>query len=130
MFLDSTVLIGFLRNEPNAIEVIKRIEDKQLYTSEINVFELIQGVYISHKNVEQHIQQIIGILSTITVLPFDRRAAIKAGVIGGMLQKHGQKIGEADCLIAGVALANGIKIIVTNNTEHFERIPGLRVMSY
>ena len=34
MFLDSTVLIGFLRNEPNAIEVIKRIEDKQLYTSE------------------------------------------------------------------------------------------------
>lgn len=64
------------------------------------------------------------------VLPFDRRAALKAGEISGKLSREGKKIGETDCLIAGVALANGITKIITENKEHFEKIPGLRVRTY
>lgn len=43
---------------------------------------------------------------------------------------RGKKIGEVDCLIAAVALSNGIEEIVTENRTHFERISNVKVLSY
>ena len=47
ILLDTTFLIDFLRGKKNAIDFIKKAEGDTFYTTEINVFELITGVYIS-----------------------------------------------------------------------------------
>ena len=66
----------------------------------------------------------------ITVLPFDRKAAFLAGKISGKLLNQGKPIGDTDCLIAGAALANGIKEIVTLSKDHFSTIKELKVFTY
>jgi tRNA(fMet)-specific endonuclease VapC len=48
-------------------------------------------------------------------------AARLAGQIYGVLEQTGKGIGWADCLIAGVALAQG-RVLVTGNVRHFMRI--------
>ena len=130
MFVDTTLLIDLLRGKQEAIEVIRKVESRPLFTSEINVFELIEGVYASNLKVENHLEKVFALLTRITVLPFDRKAALAAGKISGILTKEGKKIGEVDCLIAGVALANGLHEIITENKEHFMRIPGLKIITY
>ncbi len=130
MFLDSTLLIDLLRGKENAIQFLARHEAKPLFTSEINVFELVEGAYSGNEELTSHLDQIFGLLATINVLPFDRKAAIKAGEISARLAKKGIKIGETDCLIAAVAVSNGVLDIVTENKDHFSRILELKVVSY
>ncbi len=130
MFLDTTILIDFLHCEEKAIKIIKSLESQPLYTSEINIFELFRGAYLYGKDISRNIRKIETLASKLLVLNFDRKAALKSSIISAELSKKGQKIGETDCLIAGIALSNGIKKFVTNNKKHFERIPNLEVISY
>src|SRR3989338_2625388 len=119
MFADTTFLVDFLRGNAKAETYMQSIESMQIFTSEINVFELVTGVYMSDKDVRSHLEKITGLLAKMIVLPFDRRAALIAGKISGRLTKEGTKIGDIDCLIAGVVIANGIKEIITANKVHF-----------
>jgi predicted nucleic acid-binding protein len=131
MFVDTTLLIDLLRGKQEAINVLQKVEQNEtLYTSEINVFELIEGVYIAIREVKEHLEKVFALLSKLVVLPLDRKSAIKAGFISGMLTKKGNKIGETDCLIAGIVIANGITTIITENKAHFDRVPGIEVITY
>ena len=130
MFADTTLLVDFLRGDQKAINLIQKVPSAPLFTSEINVFELIDGVYTANWEVQPHLDKVFAMLTKMTVLPFDRKAALKAGMISGMLTKEGKKIGETDCLIAGVALANGIKEFITKNKNHFVKINELKVITY
>jgi tRNA(fMet)-specific endonuclease VapC len=130
IFLDTTLLIDFLRGEPSAVGMMERKKNTLFFTSEINVFELIDGVYSSNRDVKEHIDKVYAMLTRLIVLPFDRKAAIKAGEISGELTEKGIKIGDTDCLIAGVVLSNGLTEIMTLNTKHFSRVPGLETITY
>lgn len=127
---DTTLLIDFLRGKKDAIEIIEKIESRGLYTTEINVFELIIGVYAKKQEPQKDLEKIFLMLSKFIVLPLERRGAIKAGEITGMLIKQGKQIEETDSLIAAIALTNGITDIITANKEHFQRIPGVTVILY
>lgn len=130
MLLDTTFLIDFLRAKKEAIEFLESHQPIALFTTEINVFELFTGAYLFDKNVDDHTQKITSLLSKLNVLPLDRKASIKAGEIAAKLIKEGKKIEETDCLIAAIAIINGINKIVTANKSHYERIKGIEVISY
>jgi tRNA(fMet)-specific endonuclease VapC len=130
MFVDSTLLVDFLRGKPNAVMKIEQMEPRSLFTSEVNVYELVEGVFLQRENVQFHLEKLFAMLKKLIVLPLDRKAAIKAGEIAGNLSKSGERIGEADSLIAGIALSNGITEIVTENKKHFDRIKELKIISY
>jgi tRNA(fMet)-specific endonuclease VapC len=53
----------------------------------------------------------------------------KYGELRYMLEKQGMKIGDMDMFIAATALEEDL-ILVTGNTEHFERIPGLKIENW
>ncbi|MBI2669278.1 type II toxin-antitoxin system VapC family toxin [Candidatus Woesearchaeota archaeon] len=129
-FADTTLLVDFLRGHKEAILCVQQLQSGSLFTSEINVYELIDGVYSGEQDIQTHLNKVFTLLEYVHILPFDRKAALKAGMISGTLAKMGKKIGEADSLIAGVALANGITEIISDNKEHFGRIPGFKVISY
>lgn len=63
------------------------------------------------------------------VLPIDDAAAESFGESKARLRREGQPISDFDLLIAGVAASAGLAI-VTNNTEHFKRIPDLALENW
>jgi tRNA(fMet)-specific endonuclease VapC len=58
------------------------------------------------------------------VLFIDEPAAEEFGRFKALLRRAGRPIGDIDLFIAGVAVSHGLTV-VTNNTEHFVRIPDL-----
>ena len=63
------------------------------------------------------------------VFVLDARGAERAGDIEGKLIKHGIMIQPLDSMIAGIALTKGERVL-TRNTKHFGRVPGLVVETY
>jgi predicted nucleic acid-binding protein len=130
MLLDTTFLIDFLREKEQAVEFLRNNSSLHLYTTEINVFELFIGVYLSQKDPEKHLKIISAMFARMTILPLDRRASEKSAELAAYAIKKGKKVDHTDSLIAGIALANGIQQIVTENTKHFEAFQDLTVLSY
>ena len=60
------------------------------------------------------------------MIPFDAAAADRFGVVAAVLSRRGEPIGAFDTLLAAHALSLGLTV-VTNNTRHFGRVPGLAV---
>lgn len=74
-------------------------------------------------------QQLQQLLRRVTLVPFDRDAALAAGTIRAQLEQQGTPIGPMDILIAGTAVAlQGT--IVTRNGREFSRIVGLPIVDW
>ena len=58
------------------------------------------------------------------IIMIDHAVLDKAAEIYADLRAEGQLIEDADILMAGIALVNGLSL-VTNNTAHFARVSGL-----
>ena len=130
MLLDTTILIDFLRGKDKAVNFINHLDKDLIFTTEINVFELITGIYASKQDIKTHLEKVVSMLSNFIILPLDRKSTFKAAEIAGNLIKKGEKIQETDCLIAGICLSNGILDIATENGKHFSKIKDIRVRSY
>jgi predicted nucleic acid-binding protein len=125
--LDSTVIIGLLRNKPEDVQLVRNIEAKaELATTAINAFEIYFGAYKS-KNVERNLVSAKGFLSTIRLLMFDDDSAELAGQVLAELESKGKSIDYRDLFIGCIALRNGFTLI-THNRMHFQAIPKLHVL--
>jgi len=62
----------------------------------------------------------------LIVLPFDEVCAERFGMTRATLKAQGIVVNPVDTQIAADALAHDLTL-VTNNTGHFNRIPGLRI---
>lgn len=70
-----------------------------------------------------------GFLSRFRVLPITGDVSWEYGRASRYLRQNGAIIGGNDLWIAAVAVANGVPV-VTRNTRHFRRVPGLDVKGY
>ena len=66
------------------------------------------------------------VLTQLTVLPWTSAAADIYGPLKDKLKRQGTLMGDMDTLIAAHALAEEL-VLVTHNTRHFEKIPGLKL---
>lgn len=66
-------------------------------------------------------------LEGLLIVPFDEAAAIEFDNL--RRNKKLKKIGQADILIASIALAHRA-ILVTRNLRHFRQVPGLHVENW
>jgi tRNA(fMet)-specific endonuclease VapC len=103
-------------------------QGERLTTTPVNAYELYHGAYRSKRRLE-NLEKVRGLLASLDVLSLDDGSCVNAGQIRAVLEFRGSKIGDADSLIAGVALRNNQKII-TRNIEHFSRVQGLQVESW
>ncbi|MDO8537374.1 MAG: type II toxin-antitoxin system VapC family toxin [archaeon] len=124
--LDSDILIDFINNKNSAVELIKKISSTHnLFTTDINLFELYYGAYLSKKTSE-NIETIRGLLGTLNFLSTNQNSMEEAGKICAELEKKGQRIEITDILIGGICLANSLPI-ATNNKKHFQRM-GIKIL--
>lgn len=69
------------------------------------------------------------LLQEVFVIDFDSECAERSGRVRGDLGRLGLTVAPFDLLIASVALARDATL-VTHNTAHFARIPGLRLADW
>lgn len=94
----------------------------------VTVFELFCGIEkAKHPDVER--AKVERFVSTIHQLPLDRASAEASAHIRIELERQGTPIGPYDLLIAGHALAHGLKL-VSNNTHEFGRVKDLSLESW
>lgn len=60
------------------------------------------------------------------MLPLTDEVVVRAADLYADLRARGQLISDADLLIAGTALTHDL-VLVTNNLDHFNRIPDLEL---
>ena len=63
------------------------------------------------------------------VLPLTDDIIVHAAELYALLYQEGQLISDADILIAATALQHNL-VMVTENVNHFRRIPGLSIESW
>ena len=69
------------------------------------------------------------LLPQVQWIIIDGIIALKAADIQARLHRSGQIVEINDCYIAATALVNDW-ILVTRNTSHFQRIPGLQIENW
>jgi predicted nucleic acid-binding protein len=128
--LDTTFLIDFLRELPEAVDRIRNLEEtgSDISTTSINVFELYLGALRSPS--PKRSQQLDAILSDLRILPLGKKEAKEAATTLTELMKRGKPIDMRDALIAGCMLTNAYRSIITRNVEDFLRIRGIDVVKY
>jgi tRNA(fMet)-specific endonuclease VapC len=65
----------------------------------------------------------------LNIISMDRSAAKEAAAIRAQLEKQGVPIGPYDLLIAGLARSRDLTL-VTNNTQEFNRVDGLKIENW
>lgn len=126
--LDTNMVIYVIKRRPEDLLDTFNTHAGQMCISSITLAELIHGVEKStlpdrnRRNVEDF-------ASRLDVLNYDDSAAAHYGDIRADLERKGTIIGVNDLHIAGHARSQGL-ILVTNNTNEFERVEGLRTADW
>jgi tRNA(fMet)-specific endonuclease VapC len=95
-------------------------------TSSIVAHELWYGVAKSERIAQNASRLATFLNSAVAVLEYSVQDAQASGEIRAELERHGQRIGEYDTLIAGQAFSRNL-VLVTANTREFARVKGLVV---
>ena len=122
--LDTDVCIELLRGNTRVIERRRRTPDT-VATTWITACELAYGAAQSRAP-EANQALVVAFLATLPILELDWTAAEHFGCLKADLERAGNRVADADLLIAAIALARGTGL-VTGHRRHYERIPELRI---
>jgi len=126
LIADSTVLIDMwrLRRTPQRLAGIRPHLTDPVLPWQV-VFEFVRGAYVRGMT-DFAIRQF---LDGYAVLPITESQVWRAARIDADLNLAGLTIGAADPWIAAAALETGLPVL-TRNTGHFDRVPGVQVIGY
>ena len=125
--LDTDHCIDILRGRGAVIGHRRKVYD-EVATTIITACELYYGAAKSQKPTEGK-RAVDSFLKTLRVLELCPYSAQFFGVFKANLESDGRGLADADLLIGSIARANSA-IVVTGNTRHFERIPGLKLENW
>ena len=126
--LDTDILIEFFRGNEKIVRKITSLADEDgIALTWFSFYEFFKGIYVSQKPDEEFFLK--NLLATCLVLDSSFESSKIGGEIYASLKKEGKLINDADILIASIVKAHQA-ILVTNNTSHFSRISGLRVVNW
>lgn len=128
--LDSDILITILRDKSDRSGLRGKVLQAGLencYVSAVSVAELYAGAYRMQS--EKGLHEMAFVKTIFNILPFGSQDVDEAEVFGrdkALLSKSGMPLDDMDLMIGATAKA-GRMVMVTHNTRHFSRIPGLIV---
>ena len=125
--LDTDTWIEYFRHRGGVDRHIAETPADIIFASEVSIAELTYGALHS-KAVEKHLKEPKEIEETFTVLPLGDWVRDYAEIRHALTSK-GIIIGDMDILIAVTARHYGLTV-VTHNTKHFSKIPGLQCIDW
>jgi predicted nucleic acid-binding protein len=126
--IDSSILIRLERRGLSPDEIHQLVPAEFGAIASITASELLFGVHRARPSERRRRREtfVETVLASIEILPFDLRVARVHARIWAELTAAGQLIGDHDLLIAATAVAHDLPVL-TENLQHFERVPGLVV---
>jgi tRNA(fMet)-specific endonuclease VapC len=125
--LDTDTCIAILRGNEAVIQRRAATSD-DVVTTWITAAELYYGA-AKTKAPENNRALATSLLATLPVLGLDEASVQVFGEAKALLERQGQRLADADLFIGAIAVAQGA-IVVTGNTRHYERIPGVTIENW
>jgi tRNA(fMet)-specific endonuclease VapC len=125
--LDTDTCIAILRGNEAVIERRAATSD-DVVTTWITAAELYYGAAKS-KALEKNRALVKSFLTTLPVLGLDEASVPIFGEAKALLERHGQRLADADLFIGAIAVAKRATV-VTGNLRHYERIPGVTIENW
>lgn len=116
--LDIDAVLDFLRGEPSTVEKLNYYANQEeICISGVTLYSLLEAV--SKKDV------VISFANSVTILPFDRKAAVIANRISKEMREKRIDPSNEAILTAAVCMAND-SFLFTKKPANFEGIRGLK----
>jgi len=126
--LDTNAASEAMRSNPAFDARLRALQPGQWCISAVTCSEIRFGV--AKKPEALRLRRLVDeFLRIVPILPWDVHAANHHGALRAHLQARGEPIGDFDEMIAAHALAAGA-VVITDNTRHFARVPGLAVENW
>ncbi len=126
--LDTDTLIYFLKGNEAVIGSFKAHMDTPKAISVITYGELVYGCRKSQRTTT-NLAKVHRLAEIYPVIDVTRSVMDSFGDIKAQLSASGNTVDDFDLLIGCTALTLNYAV-VTNNTRHYEKIPGLKVMNW
>lgn len=126
--LDTNILIALQKLEPQAVRHYRAaLANDVVVVPAVVRYEARRSLL--EPEYSRRLSRLDVLLSGHTILDFDREAADIAALLHNQLRTAGALIDDADLLIAATTLRHRATL-VTRNTNHFQRIPGLHLADW
>jgi tRNA(fMet)-specific endonuclease VapC len=126
--LDTDICVYFLNQNKKVVEKLQRLPEKDLAISVITVAELQFGAFNSEQ-IQNNLKKVEAFQNIIQTIMLTLEITTEYARIKADLRQKGAPIDDFDILIGATALVNGL-ILVTNNTQHFSRLPNLTLENW
>lgn len=127
VLLDTDVFSYLMKSKDSRADAYRpHVKGKTVAVSFITVGELYYGAEKKQWSAENR-QNLEEKLKAVVIVPYDAELCRTFGRIKASLPK-GATVGTNDLWIASSAIRHAIPL-VSNNRKHFEKIPGLRLIS-
>ena len=127
--IDTDILSYYFKGNQTVIKNFEKyLQDFDLIEiSIITYYEIIGGLMA--KNALKQLNIFQDFVDQNIVVPMTENSAKISAELYATLRQQGNTVDDIDLLIAGIAIDNDLTLI-TNNENHFNRIPGLRVENW
>lgn len=125
-FIETSVIIDYLRGKTGTIQLINELED-ELSSSYICLAELYEGIARA-KNEEKAEKGVGDFFSGLSeIYGLDKEIAKNFGQIRVDLKEKGRIIEDLDIMVAATCIAYDL-VLITYNSKHFCRIKNLKIL--
>lgn len=114
-------------DDPRGRPYLRHVEGRATALSFITVGELLFGAFWRGWG-ERRVAELKRRLDGAFILPLDHETSLAYGRLKSGLRKHGRVLADNDLWIAALAVRHSVPL-VSNNRAHFERVPGLVLIS-
>ncbi len=126
--LDTDTLVFYLRGRNDIRKKLLGVPLSELCTSSVCVGELYYGAAKSQRRAERK-AEVDSLRELLLAIPLRTAETERFGELKAALEVRGERLADADLMIAATALEHNL-VVITGNLSHFERISGLQVENW
>ncbi len=126
VFVDTSIIVDVDRGKQDVIELCKKLTStNSAFISTVSVSEILTGSYLrkDYKNALKKAEKVLGQFRWV---PLNGEVAKLVAELNAYLISKGQPIEYQDVAIAASFLMVCCDVLLTENKEHFERLPNLK----
>ncbi|MFB3889344.1 MAG: type II toxin-antitoxin system VapC family toxin [Candidatus Bathyarchaeia archaeon] len=125
-FVDTSIIVDVDRGNEDVIELCKELtRTNSAFISTVSVSEILTGSYL-RKDYRTAVGKAERVLSQFQWVELGGKAAKVIAQLNAYLISKGQPIEYQDVAIAASFLVECCDVLLTENKEHFERLPNLK----
>jgi len=126
VLVDTSIIVDVDRGKQDVIELCEQLTSTDsAFISTVSVSEILTGSHLRKDNVAA-VKKAEGVLNQFRWVPLNGEVAKHTAQLNAYLISKGQPTEFQDVVIAASFLEECCDVLLTENKEHFERLPNLK----